>query len=142
MRVVRLLDHRPEQAREVRRLSAQDVDAEVDVAQQSLERLHRELIGGGGEHPVRHGREVIGRLERQLLLALEVVEEAPLGEPRHRADVLNACRRVALAPDDLECRTVFSKKESNPQETESEPGRTCMPRGNIAHLTGPKLASA
>jgi hypothetical protein len=49
MRVVRLLDHRPEQAREVRRLSAQDVDAEVDVAQQSLERILRELIGAGGE---------------------------------------------------------------------------------------------
>src|SRR5712675_311090 len=41
------------------------------------------------------------RLERELLLALEVMEEAALGQAGRAADVVDSSRRIALGADDL-----------------------------------------
>src|SRR3546814_13408933 len=55
-----------------------------------------------GEQLSRGRRPVVCGRDRQLLLALEVVEEAALGHPRRAADVLEARRRVALRTDNRE----------------------------------------
>src|SRR5215471_16621503 len=42
------------------------------------------------------------RLDRQFLLAFEMMEEAALGEARIVADVVNRRRRIALGADDVQ----------------------------------------
>ena len=100
--VVSFLDHRAEQTGEIREGTLQDRDAEVDVAQQPIERVGGILIRRCCKHGVSHRREVSGCGKCQIFLALEVMEEAALGEAGCLADVFDARRAIALGANDVQ----------------------------------------
>ena len=102
VRVVGLLDHRAEQAGELRQRALQDRDAEIHVTQQPVERVGDVLVGGGCKQTVGHRREMGRRGKRQLLLGVEVMEETALGETGGFADVFDARRRIPFGPDDVQ----------------------------------------
>ena len=79
---VGLLHHGAEQAGVFGQLALEDLAAEVDVAEQALERIRGGLVGGGGEDAGGHLAEVGGGGDAELLLGAEVVEEGALGDAR------------------------------------------------------------
>ena len=102
VRVVGLLDHRAEQASEVRQRALQDRDAEIHVTQQPLERVGDFLVGRRCKQTVGHRREMGRCGKRKVFLGREMMEEAALGETGGLADVLDARRRVSLGADHLQ----------------------------------------
>src|SRR5690242_2917183 len=102
MRLVGLLHHRPEEAGELGELALQHDPAEVDVPQQPLERIGELPVRGLREHALRHLGEVLGRGDRELVLAVEVVEKASLGESGGIADLVDRGRLVALGADHMQ----------------------------------------
>ncbi len=91
VRVVDLLRHGADEAGKVRRFALQESLAKVHVGQQPIERIRGLVIGRCGEDAEVTSLQVIGRRQSQFLLAVEVVEEASLGQFRRLADVLDPC---------------------------------------------------
>jgi hypothetical protein len=61
-------------------------------------------IGSQCEQAIRHRREMPRGGQRKVFLALEVMEEAALGQPSGQADVIDGGRRIALGTDHLQGR--------------------------------------
>ena len=104
MGLVSFLNHRAQQTGELRQRALQDRDAEIHVTQQPLEGVAGTLVRRSCKQGVGHPREMGRGGQRQLFLAVEVVEEAALGELGGLADVLDASRRIALCADDMQRR--------------------------------------
>ena len=96
------LHHRAQQAGEFGRLALQQLRAEVDVGQQADPRVNGLLVGRLGEQRAGHRVPVRHRAQRQVVLGLEVVEEAALGDAGGGADVVHRGGVVALAADGLQ----------------------------------------
>jgi hypothetical protein len=92
MRVVSLLHHGSSQAGEGRRITSQQRFAEVHVGQQVVKRVGGRVKGRGCKQRASSFSPVVGGLQSQRFLAIEVMEEATLGEPDGFADVLDAHR--------------------------------------------------
>ncbi len=73
--------------------------AKVDVGQQPLARIGHLLVRRIGEQRAGAVVPVLRRGQRQVFLALEVVEEAALGQAGGGAQVVDRGRAVALAAD-------------------------------------------
>ena len=82
--------------------AAQDGRAEIDVARQAFAWVRHLPIGSRPERAIRHLREVIRRREREHFLALELMEEAPLGQSGLLAEVIHRGGLIALGADDPE----------------------------------------
>src|SRR6266436_9364954 len=78
MRCVNLLDNGPGEAGEFGQLSGQDRLAEVDIGEQPVAWVCGVMIGRGCEFPARTRVPMRYSRKRQILLALEMVEEASL----------------------------------------------------------------
>jgi len=79
VRVVDLLDHGPDEAREIGQVTLEDRFAEVHIRKQPLDWIGQLAIGRGGEKRAGHLSPIRGRRERKVFLASEVMEEAALG---------------------------------------------------------------
>jgi hypothetical protein len=101
MHSVSLLHHGAEQTGEFGQFTSQERLAKLHVAQQSIDRVGQLPIGNGGEQALRQQRKMPGCRYRQLFLALEVMEECPLGHARGLAEVIHRGCRVALGADDI-----------------------------------------
>jgi len=101
MRVVGLLHHGAEKAGEGRDGPVHDGGAKVDIAEEAIERIGGRTIGRRAEKLVRHLCEVRRRGDRQILLALEMMKEGPLGEASLAADIVHRGGRIAFGADNL-----------------------------------------
>jgi hypothetical protein len=102
MGVVDLLHHGSDKARELGQVAAEERFAEVDVAEEPVEWVGEEVVGGGGEEVSGGEAPVLGCLEGEVFFAFEVMEEAAFGEFGGFADVFDARCGVAFGSDDLE----------------------------------------
>ncbi len=100
--LIHFLNHGSDEAGEVGQIALEDGLAEIDVGEEAVEGIGEELIGSGCEEAAGDAVPVVGGGERELFLALEVMEEAAFGEAGGLADVLDACCRVAFGADDVE----------------------------------------
>ena len=96
---VGLLHHGAEEAGVFGQLALEDLAAEVDVAEQALERVGERLVGGGGEEAGGHLAEMGGGGDAELLLGAEVVEEGALGDAGRLAELVDRGGGEALAAD-------------------------------------------
>ena len=99
MRLIGLLHQGAEQAGELGEFAGEDGLAEFHIADDALARVGQRPIGSGCEQTVGHRGEMRGRGEREFVLALEVMEEAALGQAGGVADVVDRRRSVSLAAD-------------------------------------------
>ena len=102
MGVVDLLHHGSDEAGELRQVATEKCFAEVDVAEEAVEWVGDEVVGGGGEEASGDEAPVLGGLEGEVFFAFEVMEEAAFGEFGGFADVFDTCGGVAFGADDLE----------------------------------------
>ena len=98
----RLLHHGAQQAGEIGQLALQNLGAKVDVGEHPLTRVGNLLIRRAGEQAAGHLGPITCGLNRQLFLALEVVEEAALAHARRVADVVHRGGGVALGAKHLQ----------------------------------------
>ena len=101
---VGLLHQRAEQAGVVGQFALQDLGAEIDVAEQALQRVVEATIRRGGEEALGHFVPERRGRQREIVLAFEVVEEAALGDARGVADVVDRGRRIAALADHMQRR--------------------------------------
>src|SRR5882724_2572599 len=99
MGLVGLLHHRPQETGELGQLALEDRPAEIDVAEEALHRIGQLAVRRAGEDAVSPRGEVPGRGDRELLLAVEMVEEAALGEPGELAHIVDRRCPVTLGAD-------------------------------------------
>src|ERR1700730_10330674 len=104
MRVVGLLTHGAEEAGELREGSRQDAGAKIDVAEQAVQRIGELAIRRCAKEPPGHLGKMLGRRDREVFLAFEVVEERALGQAGCGTDVVHGGPRIALRADHLHCR--------------------------------------
>jgi len=102
MGVVGLLHQRAEETRVVGKLSGQDSGAEVEVSEQAGKRVGWLVIGCGGEEALGHGFPMRNCGEGEVILALEVVKEAALGDAGLKADIVDGGRSIPFGTDGLE----------------------------------------
>jgi hypothetical protein len=102
--VVRLLHHGAEEAGEFGDGPGEDRRAEFDIAEQAIQRIRELAIGRGTEKPLSHLGKMCGCGDRQIFLAIEVMEEGALGQAGCRADVVHRGPRIALRADHLHRR--------------------------------------
>jgi hypothetical protein len=102
--VVDLLHHGAGEAGVVGQLAHEQGFAEIDISQQAVERVSECVIGRGGKERGAAFDPVVGGGQRQLFLAIEVVEEASFGQAGGFADVLNARGGISLSADYVEGR--------------------------------------
>lgn len=101
VRPVDLLRHGPDEAGEFGGIAVDDRLAELDIAEQAVERVVEPVVrrvreeGRGGFRPIGGG----GDAER--FLGLEMMEERALGDSRRLAEIIDGGRREALGPDDV-----------------------------------------
>jgi hypothetical protein len=103
-----LLHHRAKQAGEFRQATLKNRHPEIDVTQKALQGIMQSAIGSPCKQAVRHRRKMTGGGERERFLALEVMEEAALGQPGGQANVIDGHCRVAFGTDRLRRRPRFS----------------------------------
>jgi len=104
MRVIDFLDHGSDQASEAGKLASQDGFAEIDISQQPIDRIGERMVGRGEKKCARAFAPVRGGGQGEVLFAAEVVKEAALGQAGVRADIFDACGRVALGAKDVQRR--------------------------------------
>jgi hypothetical protein len=104
VRVVDLLHHGAGEAGEVGQLTHEQGLAEIDIGQQAVERISDCVIRCGGKERTRAFAPVAGCGQRQLFLAIEVVEEASLGQAGGFADVLDARGGISFGADYVQGR--------------------------------------
>jgi hypothetical protein len=73
--------------------------AELDVAQNSVERISVSVIGGACEQCAGRLRPMIGGSDRKVFLAREVMEERPFGDPGGGAQFIHRGSGIALGAD-------------------------------------------
>jgi 3'-5' exonuclease len=93
------LHRRAEEAGVLRNRAAQHCDAQIDVAEEAIARISLHLVGRGAKQNRRRRAELLDRRNAELLLAVEVVKEAALGNARGFADVVDGGGRVAFGPN-------------------------------------------
>jgi len=99
VRVVDLLHHGAGEAGEVGQLTHEQGLAEIDIGQQAVEGVSECTKRRGGKERIRDFDPVVGCGQRQRFLAIEVVEEASLGQAGGFADVLDARGGISLGAD-------------------------------------------
>ena len=104
MGLIGLLDDRADKAGEIRQVASQDGFAELDVGDEAAERVRGLVVGRRSEEGRCRRIPMRDRRQRQVFLALEVMEEASLGQSGFGADVLDPGRAIALGAHDLEGR--------------------------------------
>ena len=62
------------------------------------------MIRSRRKKAVSHYSPILGGREREVFLALEVMEEAALGEPGRFANIFDSCSGVAFGADHVESR--------------------------------------
>ncbi len=102
VRVVDFLDHGAQQAGVFGELAFQNGDAEIDIAQEAVERVEGGVVRGGGEQMLGHGTKVSGSFDGELFFGFEVMEEGAFGDTCVVADVVNGGGGVTLCADDVE----------------------------------------
>jgi hypothetical protein len=102
--VIDFLNDRSGEASEVGQAAGQNCLAEVDIGEQTLQRIGRAVVRRIGESPAGELVPMRRGGKRQVFLAFEVMEEASFGQPGFCANVLDPCRAVALEADNLERR--------------------------------------
>ena len=93
---VGLLNDRADKAGEVGQVAGQDGLAKLDVSDHAAERVRGLMIRRRGEEGRRRRIPMRDRRQRQIFLALEVMEEASLGQSGLGADVLDPGRAYSL----------------------------------------------
>jgi hypothetical protein len=101
---VSFLHHRTEEAGELGQAAVEQGRAKIDVAEQPRPRVWQRAVGRRGEGGLGGRGEVLGGGERELFLACEMMEEAALGQPGGRADVVDGRGGVALGADHMQRR--------------------------------------
>jgi len=104
VRVVHLLHHGAHQAHEIGQLTLHERLAEVHVRQQTVKRVSMVAIRCRREESICAFSPIFGGLQCQLFLTVEMIEEAPFGEPVSFADILDSRGGVALTPEDMQSR--------------------------------------
>src|SRR5277367_38065 len=94
-----LLHHRAHQTGEFGDFSFEDGFAEIDIAQDPVERVAVPVVWRRLEKTPRDLGPVICRGDRQSVLALEVMEERALRDAGLRAEFIDGSRRIALLAD-------------------------------------------
>src|SRR5580698_6490390 len=104
MGLIGLLDDRADEASEVGQVAGQDGLAELDVGYEAAERVRGLMIGRRGEEGRYRRIPMRDRRQRQIFLALEVVEKASLGQAGRGADVLDTRCGIAFGAHDSQRR--------------------------------------
>src|ERR1039457_1104177 len=99
---VGLLDKGAEQAGVVGQFAGEDGGAEVEVAEQAVDGVLGVVVGRGGEESSGALFPVVDGGESEIILGLEVVEEAALGDAGFAADVVDGGGGVAFGANDVE----------------------------------------
>lgn len=99
VRIVSLLNHGAQQAGKLRDLPLDNIASEVDIAQQSVQRVGGLIISCLRKEFIGHGGKMFGDGNRQLLFAFEVMKEAAFGDTRRLADVIHGGGRIAFGAD-------------------------------------------
>ena len=104
MRLIGLLDDRADKAGEVGQVAGQESLAKLDIGNEASERIRSLVVGRRGEQRRGHRLPMRDRRQRQIFLALEVMKEASLRQPRLGADVLDPGRAIAFGAHDPQRR--------------------------------------
>ena len=76
----------------------------IQIGEQPIERISNAVEIGLVEAALRPHAPEFGRGERQVVLAVEMMEEAALGHPGGGTDIVDPRRIVALGPHDIDRR--------------------------------------
>jgi hypothetical protein len=99
---VGLLDKGAEQAGVVGQFAGENSGAEFEVAEEAVDGVLGVVVGRGGEESSGALFPVVDGSESEIILGLEVVEEAALSDAGFAADVVNGSGGVAFGANDME----------------------------------------
>src|ERR1035441_7306791 len=102
MSVVGFLDEGAEQAGVVRQLAGEDRGAEVDVPEETIQWVLRLMVGRRCKETLGHRSPVGNGGERQVVLALEMMEEAAFGHSGFMTDVVDRGEGIPFRSEDME----------------------------------------
>ena len=86
---VDFLHHRSDEACELRNLAGEDCPAEIDVAENAIERVLVLVVGRAREKHTCHFRPIVGRRNSEGFLVFEMVEKRTFGDARRVAKVIH-----------------------------------------------------
>src|SRR5262245_3949744 len=101
-RLESLLHHRADKARELGNVAGEQLLSELEVAENTLQRVRVPVIGRSRKKLSSHIGPMLYVGDAEVLLGLEVVEEGALGDIARRAQVIHRRRRIALGANDLQ----------------------------------------
>src|SRR6185312_1567600 len=97
--LIDFLHHSSDKAGEFGNRAGEDRLAEIDVAENPLERISMAVVRRGREEGAGHVRPILGRGNAERFLGFEVMKEGPLGNTSFGAQLVDGRGRIALGAD-------------------------------------------